>query len=74
MLLNTLSLENDKYEKADAGLEKLLIATDRNMAFSEDKISRGMKIFEERQNKLDFESAIQYQNDQIVSNIFCSFF
>jgi len=59
-------LENDKYEKADAGLEKLLIATDRNMAFSEDKISRGMKIFEERQNKLDFDSAIQYQNDQIA--------
>ena len=77
MLLNTLSPDNEKYEKLDADLEKIrqidlekLKIDDQKMAFSEDKIARGMKIFEHRQKKLDFETAIQYQFDQIVSIIF----
>ena len=77
MLLNTLSPDNEKYEKLDADLEKIrqndlekLKIDDQKMAFSEDKIARGMKIFEQRQKKLDFETAIQYQFDQIVSFIF----
>ena len=77
MLLNTLSPDNDKYEKLDADLEKIrqndlekLKIDDQKMAFSEDKIARGMRIFEQRQKKLDFETAIQYQFDQIVSIIF----
>ena len=77
MLLNTLSPDNEKYEKLDADLEKIrqndlekLKIDDQKMAFSEDKIARGMRIFEQRQKKLDFETAIQYQFDQIVSIIF----
>jgi len=73
MLLNTLSPDNEKYEKLDADLEKIrqndlekLKIDDQKMAFSEDKIARGMRIFEQRQKKLDFETAIQYQFDQIA--------
>ena len=80
MLLNTLSPDNEKYEKLDADLEKIrqidlekLKIDDQKMAFSEDKIARGMRIFEHRQKKLDFETAIQYQFDQIVSLIFWHF-
>ena len=66
MLLNALSMDNEKYEKLEENSTTLQIIDSRNIAFPEDKISRGMKIFEGRHEKLNFESAIQYQNDQIA--------
>ena len=66
MLLNTLSMDNERYEKLEENPTTLQIIDSSNIAFPEDKISRGMKIFEGRHEKLNFESAIQYQNDQIA--------
>ena len=43
------------------------VQTQKNYAFPEDKISRGMKLFNSRQTTLDFDTEKHLSKDEIVS-------
>ena len=43
------------------------VQTQKNYAFPEDKISRGMKLFKSRQTTLDFDTEKHLSKDEIVS-------
>ena len=63
-LLNLTTKDNPKYEK-DAELQKVDIQV--NFVFPEEKISRGMTIFEEFHKSLDFDtSTVQLTKNQMV--------
>ena len=64
MLVNILDVK--QYED----LENLKIKTVDNMAFAEDKVARGMRLFQGRQKRLDFDVSLQFQSDQVVSIFF----
>lgn len=70
MLINTLSLDNDKFQK-DKDLDNLWIEQHEQLqkiAFSEDKIAKGMELFKTRHASIDFESSSHYKKEQIVSS------
>lgn len=62
LLLNTLSLNNDKYQK-DSDLNKIKVNS--KWAFSEDKISRGIKMLHHRHKLLDFTNENQLGKDEL---------
>ena len=64
LLVETCNLKNEKFQQ-DTELENVEKVAD--LAFPEDKIARGMSLFETRHSKLNFDSSIQYKSDQIVS-------
>ena len=65
-LINVLSVENEAFEN-DLEAKEFDAEAMKKMAFPEDKMARGMKIFEKRHRNLDFEPSIQFKSDQIVS-------
>ena len=62
-LLNLVTPTNAKYEK-DPELQKVKVRGEI-VAFPEDKISRGLKIFEDFHKNLDFETVVQLTKNQL---------